>query len=207
MPARRYSADDFVDAAMALLSRGGAATLTLKAVGQELGADTTAIYHYFPGKAALLSAMVDRVLAELVDSGQSNDDPRADLERIALGMRRIQRLYPLLAETISGTEIIAPNAIRLSRRVIDNLAALGLAGDTLVRTYQALENFVLGSNWNDGVGIPNSWEIRRERYAILARPGFSDRTADEIAALSDAAYMEGIGQILDAAVRTGSLRR
>lgn len=201
MPARRYSADDFVDAAMALLSRGGAAGLTLKAVGQELGADTTAIYHYFPGKAALLSAMVDRVLVELVDVEDGTISHRADLERIALGMRRIQRAYPLLAETISGTDIIAPNAVLLSRRVIDDLVGLGLSGDALVMTYQALENFVLGSNWNDGVGVANNWEIRRQRYAILARPGFSDKTAEEIADVSEAAYLEGVGRILDTAAR------
>lgn len=206
MPAKRYVADDFVSAALGILRAGSGHQLTLKAVGDAVGANTTAVYRHFPSKEALLAAMVDRVLAEMVDSDEPVLDPMADLVLIARTMRRIQVDFPLLAEVISGTEIFAPNAIRLSRRVIDNLSLLGLKGDELVSYYQALENFVLGASWNDGVGRPGNWEIRRQRYELLARPGFSDASVELVATLSENAYIAGVRAILSEALHAIQLR-
>lgn len=200
MPARRFDPDDFIDAALAILVANKSAQLTLKEVGEAIGANTTAVYRHFRSKEALLSGMVDRVLKDVVDTGAAIEDPRADLERIASALRRIQADFPLLAEVISGTTVIAPNAIRLSQRVIDDLGALGLAGHALVSAYQSLENFVLGSSWNDGVGLPNNWEIRRQRYELLGRPGFADASVEMIAAFSENAYINGVRALLDQAV-------
>ena len=200
MPAKRYTAEDFVDAAMSLLVGRASDGFTLKEVGAVIGADTTAVYRHFPGKDALLAAMVDRVLADLVDPSTPIDEPRGDLERIAMGMREIHLRFPMLAATIAGIEVVAPNAIRLSRRVIDDLSALGLKGERLVAAYQALENFVLGSNWNDGVGRPNNWEIRRQRYELIERDHLSNLTTAQVGALSDRAYVDGVRALISAAL-------
>jgi TetR/AcrR family transcriptional regulator, tetracycline repressor protein len=203
VPARRFDPADFVDAAIALLEADGMPKLTLKAVGDAIGADATAVYRHFSNKEALVSAMVDRVLAEVVDGGSPDDDPRTDLSRIARDLRRVLLAYPLLAKAIVGTEVIAPNAVRLSQRVIDDLTALGLSGDTLVRSYQMIENFVLGACTIDGDGGPDNWEIRRGRYALLGDQSFADAASSvgRVAALSEAAYLEGVRVLIDAAHR------
>jgi TetR/AcrR family transcriptional regulator, tetracycline repressor protein len=208
VPARRFDPADFVDAAIALLEADGMPKLTLKRVGAAIGADATAVYRHFSNKEALVAAMVDRVLTDVVggtavDGAPDRPDPRADLTRIARDLRRVLLAYPMLATAIVGTEVIAPNAVRLSQRVIADLAALGLTGDELVRRYQMIENFVLGACTIDGDGGPDNWEIRRSRYALLGDQAFADAASSvgRVAALSEAAYLEGVDILIDTARR------
>lgn len=197
MGAQRFKADDFVDAALALLRSDPSSSLTLKAVGGSMGADTTAAYRHFRSKDALLSAIVDRLLADLVVN--RDDDPRADLERIVGGLRSVLLIHPLVAQTVAGTKVIAPNAILLARRVAEDLAALGLSGPELVIAYQAIENFVLGSCLIDIDGAPLHWTIRRLRYAALDVPAFLDAADDAtVERLSEQAFWHGIKTLLDA---------
>ena len=91
--------------------------------------------------------------------------------------------------------------------VIDNLSGLGLTGDNLIVVYQALENFVIGSGLNDGLGVSDNWEIRRARYEVIGRDHFSEMTASRVADLSEAAYVHGVTVMLDVAERLASVNR
>src|SRR6185295_5623339 len=51
-------------AAMALVDRDGLAALSTRKLGDELGCEAMSIYHHFPGKAHLMDALVDLMLAE-----------------------------------------------------------------------------------------------------------------------------------------------
>lgn len=199
VPARRLAKDDFVDAAVRLMESAGHRSITLKEVGDAVGANITAVYRYFPSKEALMAAVVDRVLDGIVDPTVRLKDPRRELDRVAREMRRIQVAYPAVAATLAGTDVIAPSSIQLSRIVIENLVALGLEGDDLVITYQALENFVIGSGSNDGLGVVDNWEIRRARYEVIGREYFAEVSSSEVAELSQAAYLHGVSVLLDAA--------
>lgn len=209
MRVRRFTPAEFVDAALSAVEGGRASTLTLKDVGEAMGANLTTVYRYFPNKDALLSAMVDRVLTELVEQDSAELAPRDDLVRIALGIRRVMLDYPLLASTIVGSDVIAPSTIRLAQRVIANLAELGLTGDSLVRTYQTLENFVLGASMIDGDGSPNNWEVRRQRFLVLGDPAFVAAAAstEDVESHSEAAYLHGLSTLIEAAVTVGATAR
>lgn len=49
----RYTADDFLDAAAALLARAGPAAVTMSAVARATGAPSGSMYHRFTSRAAL----------------------------------------------------------------------------------------------------------------------------------------------------------
>jgi AcrR family transcriptional regulator len=52
----RFSAEDFLEAAMALVAEGGPAAATMQAIARRVGAPTGSIYHRFESRAAVLGA-------------------------------------------------------------------------------------------------------------------------------------------------------
>ena len=86
--ARTYHHGDLraalVDEAAAMISEGGAASVTMRAIGGRLGVSRAAPYRHFPGKAALLVAVavegfrrLDRRLGASVGAA-----PRSNVERL-----------------------------------------------------------------------------------------------------------------------------
>ena len=60
--AHAHRRDEFVDATQRLMQTRGFDDLSLQEVLDELGASKGAFYHYFDSKAALLEAVVDRIV-------------------------------------------------------------------------------------------------------------------------------------------------
>ena len=58
----RYDVDSLLDGAVALAASGGPAAVTMTAVASAVGAPSGSVYHRFPTRAALLSALWLRTL-------------------------------------------------------------------------------------------------------------------------------------------------
>jgi AcrR family transcriptional regulator len=69
------SSELIVDRALELTEREGAAVLTMRRLGEELGVDPTAVYRYFRDKDELVLACLDR----LIDNAYTAIEP--DLDR------------------------------------------------------------------------------------------------------------------------------
>jgi AcrR family transcriptional regulator len=52
----RFTEDDFIEAAMALVAEGGPAAATMQAIARRTGAPTGSIYHRFDSRSAVLAA-------------------------------------------------------------------------------------------------------------------------------------------------------
>ena len=63
--------DDMLDAAEVIVHRDGSARLTLDAVAAEAGVSKGGLLYHFPGKEALVSAMVERMLGSF-DAAQAH---------------------------------------------------------------------------------------------------------------------------------------
>ena len=57
--------DGILQAAIRLVDAGGMEALSMRRLAGELGVDPMAIYHYLPGKAAVVSGMVGLVVREM----------------------------------------------------------------------------------------------------------------------------------------------
>ncbi|WP_260646025.1 helix-turn-helix domain-containing protein, partial [Staphylococcus aureus] len=66
-------------AAFRVTDQIGLQALTLKALGQHLGVDSTAVYRHFRSKDVLLIAMMDRLLAERLLPSESFTDGRTEV--------------------------------------------------------------------------------------------------------------------------------
>ena len=56
-PREQLTKERIIAAALELVDDGGLEALTMRALGQRLGVEAMALYHYFPSKAALLEAI------------------------------------------------------------------------------------------------------------------------------------------------------
>jgi AcrR family transcriptional regulator len=76
---RRQARNDILDAARRLLNEQGVDAVTLASVAAALGMTKPALYHYFPSKDALVSALITSLLADeietLIAAVEAEDDP------------------------------------------------------------------------------------------------------------------------------------
>ncbi|MDB5373483.1 MAG: TetR family transcriptional regulator [Belnapia sp.] len=111
----RFSEDDFIQAAMALVAEGGPAAATMQAIARRVGAPTGSIYHRFESRAAVLGtawnaayASFTRVLTPLLHQGRPREAALAILPWAMADERRARFL--LLHEPVALFEDTPPPA-------------------------------------------------------------------------------------------------
>ena len=199
-PKARLSQEDFLRAAFHLANEHGLEGLTLRLLGEQVGADTTAVYRYFRSKDALLVAMLDRLLADVLLADTSDLTPRAELEYLGTSLRRVLLENAPLARALAAIEVPPANSLRLTDRIVRSLERWGLEGEDVVVYYQVMENFVLGSSLMDAEGSPYNHEVRRARYLQINGKPFREvgRSADEVERVTERAFQAGIRMLGDA---------
>lgn len=199
-PKARLSQEDFLRAAFALANEHGLEGLTLRLLGEAVGADTTAVYRYFRSKDALLVAMLDRLLTDVLTAEVDGLSPREELEFLGRELRKVLLANPQLAMALAAIEVPPANSLRLTDRIVRALEQWGLEGDDVVVYYQVMENFVLGSSLLDAGGAPYNHEVRRARYLQVNSSPFrsAGRSAERVESLTEASFVAGVKMLGDA---------
>jgi len=73
-PRRALTEQEILDAALALLDAGGAGAASIRRIAAAVGVAPNAVYTYFPDKAAVERALVERILGEVAGAP---DDPES----------------------------------------------------------------------------------------------------------------------------------
>jgi AcrR family transcriptional regulator len=185
---------------MQLADEMGISALTMRALGEHLGVDPTAVYRHFPNKESLLDAMLDRILAEAVSIEPEGETSRERIISVAVNVRSAMRQHPNLAGAFASATGNFPHGLTITRRMIAELRGLGLSGEHLVRMYQTLEGYILGSSVFDTGGYPETFTIRQARYRYLNEPEFDQvaRTAEDVERVTEEAFIHAITTLLDA---------
>ena len=160
------SLDDVMDAAMAITERGGLDSLTVKAVADELGVTSPAVYHYVDGKQALVERVCERVTRQVdltVDPALAWDD---QIVSIIVGMHHAFALHPGVGAKALSITGPAPAAKRIAATLRDIVLAAGFPtsdGDELVAALH-----LLFSGWLVGK-VPESSPPTEMTPALLER--------------------------------------
>jgi AcrR family transcriptional regulator len=96
----------FVDAAIRLVQRKGYEQLSVQGVIEEVGASRGAFFHYFESKAALLAAIVDR----MVEAATSAVAPIA-VDPDLTAPQKLQRIFAGIAQWKSVQPELQPDAV------------------------------------------------------------------------------------------------
>lgn len=202
---------DFVAAGVEFVDEHGLEAMTMRALGDKMGVDATALYRHFPNKDSLINAMGEWLMGEVLDNRpDEKTNPRDNLVALALTTRTIFRRHPqigiALINSDGGGGLKGRDVVMLT---IGGLREMGLAGSDLIRAYQSLEGYVMGSCVQDFAGSPHNFAIRRARYRALEDAEFDAvATSDEaVARIADDAFLLGLNALIDRCVALASERR
>ena len=195
------TSDDYIDAAVKFVDERGLSSMTMRALGDEMGVDATALYRHFPNKESLIDAMIDWMLGEALALSEANNNhgPRERIVHQAKALRKTFERYPDIGLALMYSEGASINGYLYSKRGVDSLIEMGLSGEDLVRGYQCIESYIMGSCVHDFAGSPHNMDIRRTRYRHFEIPDFDNysRTSSTVRKITEEGFDLGLNAILD----------
>jgi AcrR family transcriptional regulator len=150
-PSRQALTRDLVlETAVSLADHEGLAALSMRRLGQELGVEAMSLYHHVANKEALLDAMVDTVVAELVaevgpgGGTEAEHDWAATLRKRFLTARTVMLRHQWLPSVIESRTQLSPPLVAYFEGVIATLVAGGFSYDLAHHTLHAIGSRALG---------------------------------------------------------------
>jgi TetR/AcrR family tetracycline transcriptional repressor len=210
-PRRALTEDEILDAALSLLDHGGPDAASVRGIATRVGVAPNAIYTYFPDKAAVIKALVERLLGE-VDHDVFADRGRPWRERVealVLELRAKLSAHPGAVGLLVGGPLGGPNALALNERLLQLLADAGLDPTDAARASYLLVVYVFGSLAREVAEVHQGGPLAPESERVAARQaGFSATPPDQFPLSAAAArtmagyisteqYIWGLRRILD----------
>jgi len=169
-----------VVAALAIVDRDGPESLTMRALGRELGVDPMAVYHYVPGKSALYDALAEAVWAE-VELPARTGEWEADLVALARGVRRALLAHPRALPVVATRQSVAPATLDLLETGIAILVEAGLPPAVALSLMGAASALLVGSALTE-VGVAPDEAAETAPDALAAAVGGAEPSRPHLAA-------------------------
>jgi len=210
-PRRALTENEILEAALSLLDDGGPDAASVRGIAARVGVAPNAVYTYFPDKAAVVKALVERLLGE-VDHDVFADRRRPWRERVeALPLHLRARLsaHPGAVSLMVGGPMDGPHALALNERLLELLADAGLDRTDAARASYLLIVYVFGSMALEVADVHQAGRLPPESDRIAARErAFAATPADAFPRSSAAAstmaayistdqYLWGLRRLLD----------
>jgi TetR/AcrR family tetracycline transcriptional repressor len=146
-PRRALTENEILDAALDLLDGGGPDAASVRGIAARVGVAPNAVYTYFPGKAAVVEALVERLLGEVDhDVFADRERPWRDrVEALALELRSRLSAHPGAVALMIGGPMNGPNALALNERLLQLLSDAGLDSTQAAQASYLLIVYVFGS--------------------------------------------------------------
>ncbi|MET7770655.1 TetR/AcrR family transcriptional regulator C-terminal domain-containing protein [Nocardia sp. NPDC005366] len=132
-------------AAVALVDRDGLERFGVRRLAEELGVDPMSIYNHIKGKAALLDAVSEAVLAEV--AAEADDAPQGweEIARAtAHGYRKTAYRHPHVVSLLATRPQTSPVALAALERLVTAMRAAGLPDQVIADAPLMLFGFLNG---------------------------------------------------------------
>lgn len=162
-------------AALAVIDRDGLPGLSMRAVGQELGVSTMALYRYVDDREEL-----ERLVVELVLSAVDTESP-APIEGMVARLRDVMAAHPAVLPLTIAHRHTTRSGLRWSEAVLRILTEAGIEGERRVIALRGLIGYVTGA-------------IQLEHLGPLAGEGtvaISELPAEEFPYMAETARQAG----------------
>lgn len=210
-PRRALTEDRILDAALSLLDESGPNGASIRGIAAQVGVAPNAVYTYFPDKAAVVAALVERLLGEVDHAAYADraDSWRQRVESLALELRSRLTAHPGAVPLMLGGPMNGPNALALGEHLLELLADAGLKPNRAARGCYLLIVYVFGSialevaeATQPGPLPPESERVKNRRLAFSATPAAlfprSAAAAPVMAGyISTKQYLWGLHRVLD----------
>ncbi|WP_328464431.1 TetR/AcrR family transcriptional regulator [Streptomyces sp. NBC_00448] len=176
-PRNTLNPDRILDAAIALLDRDGAEAFTMRALAEQLGVATMAVYSHFRGKDEISDAVAQRLLDTVELPSACGAHPDRELREVCLGVYRLFTEHPSALQLLTTRSTRGDDAIAVIDRMLALLRGSGLSPQAAVRAHVALMQYTVGSAL---------WSTRRAR--VLCEEGARERVRAKLDALPAERY-------------------
>ncbi|TCC59434.1 TetR/AcrR family transcriptional regulator [Kribbella pittospori] len=144
---RAVTEQAILDAALWQLDGGGADAVSIRGIAAQVGIAPNAVYTYFPSKAAVLRALVERFLGDVnhdrfIDRGLPWRDR---VEALALELRTLLVAHRGAVQLLLGGPMDGPNALTLRESLSEVLADGGSTPDDAARASYVLLVYIFGA--------------------------------------------------------------
>jgi AcrR family transcriptional regulator len=143
-PKPRFTHDDVVDAALAVVDADGFAALSLRAVARELGVTSMAIYTYIASRDELYGLVVDRLISAELDAFDWPDRWPEALRAFATRLSDLIDRHPALVEAFAAGQMRTAIAMSAADQMLQRLLDGGLPPHDAGVAYAAMHALVLG---------------------------------------------------------------
>jgi AcrR family transcriptional regulator len=168
---RALTRDRVVAEALAIISAGGAAALSMRALGTRLGVVPAALYRHVGSKEQLYDLILDAVLAEL----DCHADPAlpwaGQVSVLAHRLRTVLEDHPGIAALLKTRDPLSPASLALAEAFLAPLQAAGLPGRQAAWAFRLIYDYTLGFALSDrtspGEQLVQDTATRAELHAFL----------------------------------------
>jgi AcrR family transcriptional regulator len=209
-PRRALTEDEILDATLQLLDEGGANGASVRGIAAKVGVAPNAVYTYFPDKAAVIRALVERLFSE-VDHGVFADRAqpwRQRVEAVAVELRARLAAHPGAVILMIGQPRTGPYALALSERLLELFAEAGLTPANAAGASHLLFGYVFSSVALDIAdlnqpGSPSTADRIASRHQVFAAapadqfPRITAAAAAMAGNISAEQYLWGLHRLLD----------
>jgi AcrR family transcriptional regulator len=178
VPRNTLNPDRILDAAVTLLDRDGAEAFTMRALAEELGVGTMAVYSHFRGKDEISDAVAQRLLAEIELPAACGGDPDAHIAEIVRSLYRLFSEHPSALQLLTSRAMRGDEQIAVTDQLLGLLRSAGLGRTEAVRAYIALMQYTVGAA---------IWTSRRRRRRDCEK-GVDERIKARLATLPPDSY-------------------
>ena len=181
-PRPQLDRDVIVEAGLKLAALGTGDGISFRKLGEELGADPTAIYRHFRSKEELMHALLDRLLARVAEGTSTKVGWRRSLRDNAAATLDILVAHPAVGIEAGTRSTGGPAERDMVELILSALTEAGLSGADVVRFYSVYAGYCLAfasasaagrliedeSFDNDEFWVPDLGRIDSERHPNVA---------------------------------------
>ena len=130
-------------AAVVVADDRGLESLTMRAVGEELGVEAMSLYHHVANKHELLDGMVDVVFSE-IELPTTDVDWKTAMRRRAISTREALARHRWAVGVLQSSTSPGPANFRLVNAVLGCLREAGFSLENAVHAYSAQDAYIYG---------------------------------------------------------------
>ncbi len=142
--------------ALELIDAEGLDTFSVRRLGAQLGVEGMALYKHYDSKEALLEAVSERLILELVIPAVPAGDWKERARRMGQDYREISRRHPRSFAVLASRKFTTPGTLVLLDRVFFALLADGIPPKLALELFRTVVNFCNGTILDELAGFDDA---------------------------------------------------
>jgi AcrR family transcriptional regulator len=193
------------EAAVVLADERGLESLTMRALGEELGVEAMSLYYHVANKDDILNGIVDLVVSEF-ELPAAQTHWKTAIRTIAVSAHEVLVQHPWAANLVLSGSGPSEARLRYMDAILGSLRRAGFSADMTDHAYHALDSHIMGFTlWQVGMNLGSEEELKAMAGEFLAQlsveefPYLAEHVEQHLMPRTDdiGEFEFGLGLILD----------